>query len=246
MKVDFFIVGAMRSGTSSIRDQLSIDPQINMARGEPMFFSNDEKYKKGLDFYHGLFEEDEPECIIRGEKSPRYAVSPDAPKRIHDYNPNAKIIWILRNPVKRAISHYIHSIYRAGDKALSMEYAIENADELERINSTMAYLYRSQYEKQLAAWHPYFPRQKVVILEEMINRPKKIMNEVYEYLGISPCVELDFLKHSRQKVDIAKAEVEKNNPISSAEKEKLYNALTSSIDAVENILGKSLISWRTF
>lgn len=244
MKVDFFIVGAMRSGTSSIRDQLDLDPKINMAHGEPMFFSNDKKYKEGFEEYHSLFDWDSSDIVLRGEKSPRYAVSPLAPKRVFDYNPNAKIIWMLRNPVKRAISHFVHSVYRAGDKAVSLDEAIEQHEELERVNSTMAYVFRSQYEKQIDAWSNYFPDQKIIILEEMIKNPVQVMSEIYGYLDLEPGIKLDFLRHSKEKVDQEKEKVQEKNPTTPEQREKLFQLLEPTIEKIEEKLGRSLDSWR--
>lgn len=246
MKVDFFIVGAMRSGTSSIRDQLDIDPKINMAHGEPMFFSNDKKYKAGFEEYHKLFNWEDESLILRGEKSPRYAVSPNAAERIYSYNPNAKIIWMLRNPVKRAISHYVHSVYRAGNEAINLSEAILNHESLEKSNSTMAYVYRSQYDKQLKVWSKYFPHQKVVIMEELIDNCQKVMSDLYDYLEIEPSIELDFLRHSRSNVDKKKKVIEENNPVSNRDKENLFNLLEPTITEVENIIGRKLDSWRIF
>ncbi|NWO04290.1 MAG: sulfotransferase [Alteromonadaceae bacterium] len=245
MKVDFFIVGAMRSGTSSIRDQLDLDPKINMARGEPMFFSNDKKYKEGIDDYHSLFDWDKREIILRGEKSPRYAVSASAPRRIFEYNPNAKIIWMLRNPVKRAFSHYVHAVYRAGDAAISLDEAIERNDELARMNSTMAYVFRSQYEKQLHPWSEYFPNQKVVILEELITSPEEVMSDVYDYLDVEPGVKLEFLKHSKEKVDQAKEKIEARHQMTSEQKMKLSQLLEPTVNKVEEFLGRRLDQWRS-
>ncbi len=244
MKVDFFIVGAMRSGTSSIRAQLDMDPKINTARGEPMFFSNDKKYNSGFEEYHSLFDWEAEEVVLRGEKSPRYAVSPSAPRRVFDYNPDAKIIWMLRDPVKRAISQYIHSIYRLGEGAISLDYAISHHEELERKNSPMAYVYRSQYEKQLDAWSCYFPNQKIVILEELIRNPVSVMEEIYDYLDIEPGIPLEFLRHSRDKVDIEKAKVQRENPTTKEQEEKLQGLLEPTIDKIEELLGRSLDAWR--
>lgn len=244
MKVDFFIVGAMRSGTSSIRDQLDLDPKINMAHGEPMFFSNDKKYQQGFSEYHALFDWSNSDVVLRGEKSPRYAVSPTAPKRVYDYNSEAKIIWMLRDPVKRAISHYIHSVYRAGDNATSLDEAIEKSGELEKSNSTMAYVFRSQYEKQIDAWSKYFPHQKIVILEDLINNSESVMREIYDYLEVDPGIALGFQRHSRAKVDQEKAKIEKSNPTTVEQKEKLFELLEPTIIEIEGMLGRRLDAWR--
>lgn len=209
-----------------------------------MFFSNDSNYRGGFDKYHSLFDWGDERILLRGEKSPRYAVSPVSPKRVYDYNPSAKIIWMLRNPVKRAISHYVHSVYRSGSGAIPIEEAVRNHEYLEKSNSTMAYVYRSQYEKQLMKWSKYFPHQKVVVLEELVSEPKKVVLEIYDYLGVEPAVEVDFLKHSRSKVDKVKREIELQMKINEETTRELFRLLEPTVKSIESLLGRELISWR--
>jgi hypothetical protein len=170
-RVDFFIVGAMRSGTSSIRDALTRNPTINVAHGEPKFFSDELRVSSGYEAYHELFDWDN-NYVLRGEKSPQYSVSLTAPKRIQEYNPDARIIWMFRDPVARAISHYAHSRYRT-EKAIPLQEAIEKREELERVRSTMAYVYRSEYQKHITHWLSFFPREQhfIIILENLLDHP---------------------------------------------------------------------------
>lgn len=240
-RVDFFIVGAMRSGTSSIRDALAKNPYICMAHGEPKFFSNHTLYARGLEFYHSLFERKEP-ALISGEKSPTYAVSKHAPNRIYEYNPDAKIIWILRHPVKRAISHAAHSKYRT-EEALSMSDAVARRHELERSQSTMAYIYRSQYEKHIEQWCKYFPmnQQRILILEEVIEDQRAALNNIHEFLDVPIHGAVSFPHVHRPQV----SDIAKRNPIDDDVRKEIGRILEPTVSAVESILGRRLEVWRS-
>jgi len=108
---DFIIIGAMKSATSTLHKQLSAQPGIFMSTPkEPNFFSDDLIYARGLDWYKGLFSEAAANAIC-GESSTHYSKLPDYPhtiQRLKDAIPNPKLIYVMRHPVDRLISHYMH------------------------------------------------------------------------------------------------------------------------------------------
>lgn len=239
-RVDFFIVGAMRSGTSSLRDALMLNPRINVPRGEPMFFNRTENYAKGLEHYHSLFDWDD-QFVVRGEKSPPYAVTPEVPERLRDYNPGAKIVWTLRDPVKRAISHYQHSRFRTKE-ALTLSYAIENKEKLEKECSSMAYVYRSEYHKHIRRWLDFFPLEQhsFIILEELLENPEAELRKVHQFLG-APWHEGVFLPHSKNK---KMAAFTRSMKIDEHEIEELEHALSPTRKALEETIGRPIHAWR--
>lgn len=127
---NFLIIGAAKSGTSSIYDYLKQHPQIYMSSiKEPIFFAfegeqidefgpfNDDPLAKGtltnsatnIDDYQALFRDVDGEKAI-GEASVRYLYFSKSPNRIKKYIPEAKLIAILRNPVDRAYSHFLMNL----------------------------------------------------------------------------------------------------------------------------------------
>ena len=121
MKVDFFIVGAPKSGTTSLYKYLDGHKEIEMsAIKEPDFFSKESienfgsyytsKCVKDVKAYHALFEKKD---LLNGEASVSYLFFEDVASKIKQYNNDAKIIIMLRNPVDRAFSHYLMD-YRLG------------------------------------------------------------------------------------------------------------------------------------
>lgn len=239
-RVDFFIVGAMRSGTSSLRNALMLNPKINMARGEPRFFSHAKNYEKELEHYHALFDWDD-RFVVRGEKSPPYAIKAAVPERLRDYNPEAKIVWTLRDPVKRAVSHFKHSRINTDD-ALTLGYAIANRDRLEQEGSTMAYVYRSEYHKHIRRWLEFFPfeRHHFIILEELLEKPEAELRSLHQFLGV-PWHDGVCFPHSNSKKMAAFARRVK---IDRRDVEELERVLSPTREALEEVIGRPIDAWR--
>lgn len=191
---DFIIVGAARSGTTSLYQYLIAHPQVLGAKGrkgkEVHFF--DIEYKKGSQWYANQFPT-KKEGEISGEKSPFYFVVPEVPKRIYSLLPKVKIIIILRNPIDRAYSHYHHNL-RYGYENLSFEKAIEIEDQ--RINKSFeefrlhSYLKRGFYAEHLKRWLEIFPREqlKIVCAESLFSFTRGTYLEITKFLGIKPII----------------------------------------------------------
>jgi hypothetical protein len=107
----FFIIGAMKSATSSLYDQLVRQPGIFMCTPkEPNFFSDDKVFKNGMKWYSDLFSGADKDDII-GEASTHYTKMPTYPEtvsRIAKYIEKPKLIYVMRHPIDRLVSHYIH------------------------------------------------------------------------------------------------------------------------------------------
>ncbi|KPP83938.1 MAG: Sulfotransferase domain [Rhodobacteraceae bacterium HLUCCA08] len=108
---DFIVIGAMKSGTTTLADQLAAQDGVFVTTPkEPNYFSDDAVYAKGPDWYAALFDP-APPSALRGEASTHYTkrpTYPDTVARLHDACPELRLIYMIRNPVERAVSHYIH------------------------------------------------------------------------------------------------------------------------------------------
>lgn len=188
---DFFIIGAMKSGTTSLCDLLERDRRIFMcAKKEPQFFSRDQVHARGDDWYRGLFADAE-EGQVCGEASTCYSRHPhyaDAAGRIARAVPAARLIYIMRHPVERAYSHYQHRMEERavrGEPILSFEEAVAAIPEI-----VDASLYVMQMERYLA----HFPRERLlpIVLEDLARTPDQVSARVQEFLGLAPMpLELD-------------------------------------------------------
>ena len=109
---DFIIIGAMKCGTTTLQAQLAAQPGVFMTDPkEPNYFSDDDVYAQGADWYQGLFAGAAPGDMT-GEASTHYTKQPTYPDtlaRMQAELPTLpKLIYVIRNPLERAVSHYIH------------------------------------------------------------------------------------------------------------------------------------------
>ena len=111
MTPDFIILGAMKCGTSTLATQLGAQPGIFMTDPkEPNFFSDNSIYANGTDWYAELFASAQP-GDIKGEASTHYTKRPDLPEtlsRMTALLPDVRLVYMIRNPITRISSHYIH------------------------------------------------------------------------------------------------------------------------------------------
>ena len=195
MKVDFFIVGAPKAGTTSLYHYLNEHPEIVMSRQkETDYFSDEDLQKKGLYYgknrintlekYHSLFQNVDQKKI--GEASVSYLFYEDVPQKIKAYNSNGKIIIMLRNPVDRAFSHYLMD-YRLGLIGKSFESILEN--EKKDIKAALfyqQYIELGQYSGQVKRYIEKFGKENVTIIfyYDFKNHVVKEVQKVYEFLEV--------------------------------------------------------------
>lgn len=123
-----------------------------------------------------------------------YMYFESAIKRIAEYNPDAKIVIILRNPIDRAYSAYLYFRKqnlenRSFLQALKDEKEMIKSENLKEL-SNKTYASHGLYHKQISSIYNYFDKEKIFVglYEEVANEPEKVMMELYSFLGVS----LDF------------------------------------------------------
>ena len=227
----------MKAGTSSLRAALSGHPQVAMPLREPRFFTS--RFPKGMEWYLGQFAGFSKD-VLWGEKSANYYASLVAPERIKAYSPNAKVIFTLRDPVRRAVSQYYHARLRSGDDARTLEEDLDSR--AYEWNYFMSYVYRSQYQKHLALFADHFPgdRTLVLILEEVIQQPDHWLSVAQDFLGVErlPVVQWP---HSNQ----TRPNLIESSPVSPATVERLREVLAPTTPYIEEYLGRALPAWRS-
>ena len=130
---DFLILGAMKSATSTLHEQLARQPGFVLSTPkEPCFFSDDEVWGRGLEWYRALFAAAGPGDLC-GESSTHYTKLPTYPRTIErirsTLSPQARFVYVMRHPVDRLISHYIHE-WSTGVIEGSIDAAVESHPEL--------------------------------------------------------------------------------------------------------------------
>ncbi|MEE4207753.1 MAG: sulfotransferase [Parvularcula sp.] len=175
---DFIIIGAMKSATSTLHVQLAHQPGFWMSEPkEPNFFSDDDVWEKGLGWYFSLFE-GAASSDLRGESSTHYSKLPDYPDalaRMLEHVPNAKLIYIMRHPIDRLVSHYMHAWLEA-----SMEGDINQA--VERYPQLVNYgCYAMQLRPFLETYGP--DNVLPVFFERLTRHPQEELERVCAFLG---------------------------------------------------------------
>ena len=178
MKPDFIGIGGGRSGTSWIYYSLYDHPQLCLPFKEITFFSRDDHFSRGFEWYENHFRTCSSGKLV-GEMSV-YLNSLEAPKRIFDYHPDVKLFVSLRNPVDRAFSSYQNEI-KAGiiDSKTPFEEAITRRP---------LYIERSLYSDAIKRYWGYFKRSQLLVLiyEDALRDPEGFIRKIYEYLGVDP------------------------------------------------------------
>ncbi len=175
------IIGAMKCGTTSLHDYLSYHPSISMSRRkETNFFVHHQNWSRGLGWYRSHFSEAN---AVVGESSPNYArypVYPGVPERMHRVVPDAKLILCVRDPIKRMVSHYVHS-YSLGRENRPLEVAF-------RQRENNPYLLCSSYFYQLEQYLRFYDADqiKLVVLEDLNRDPLGTLTEVFSFLDVDP------------------------------------------------------------
>lgn len=175
---DFVIIGAMKSATSSLYQQLVEQPGIFMCTPkEPNFFSDADQYAKGMAWYSGLFA-NAPEGSLLGEASTHYTKLPTHPKTVEmlkKHLPNARFVYVMRHPVDRLVSHYMHE-WSTGVYHCGIEEAINKYPEL------IAY---GRYAMQLEPYFEAFGHDAMlpVFFDRLVYEPQAELERICRFIG---------------------------------------------------------------
>lgn len=239
------IIGAQKAGTTTLHLELMKHPNIVAPLfKESHFFERPDNQKKGLNWYKAIFPKIIDDRLTIDSTPMMYHES--TPELTAKILPNVKLIMLLRDPVNRGFSHYLHNVARNREK-LSFAEAI--AMEPQRISHTetdlevesqvthdyraFSYVERGKYDVQIERWRQFFPEEnlKILIFEEFVSNPEEQINNVYEWLGLKK-IEFKLQKVRNQKLINAKLDL-------GLERE-LRKKLASSVHRLEKLLGRTL------
>ena len=205
---DFFILGAAKSGTTSLHAWLAQHPDIAMSEPKEPFFYEAE-FELGASYYWQRYLSHWNGQRLVGDARHRNLFLPYVPNRIKATAPQARLVVVLRNPVTRALSHWWHW-FRRGVENLYFEDALKR--DLERISAGedfstpdqiafyqahlghdgrgpyRTYLDSGYYAIQLERYFELFTRDqcKILLMEELIKDPRTHCAELFEFLRIDP------------------------------------------------------------
>ena len=192
---EFLIIGGMRCGTTSLYQYLAAHPEIEPALGKELnYFSL--HYGRSLRWYRGHFPRRAP-GRLSFEASPYYLFHPEAPHNVAETLPDVKLVVLLRDPIERAYSHYLHT-RRRGFEPLSFAAALDA--EAERLHGGRAgyggsqdptrlysYASRGEYAEQLERWLDLFPRERLHAIrsEDLFSQPEMALDGLVDFLGVA-------------------------------------------------------------
>jgi hypothetical protein len=184
----FFIIGAGKAGTTSLHYYLDQHPQIQMSEDkEPHFFCGPENgfpYTMGrvsrLDKYEKLFD---PAFDVRGEASPGYTSYPrrqGVPERIKELQPDAKFIYLVRDPIARTVSHHQHRVAVEGERRPLSEALADFSDPYAPC------ICPSMYAMQLERYLSVFSQERILVVDQAdlsANR-RSTLGQIFDFLSV--------------------------------------------------------------
>jgi hypothetical protein len=172
------IIGATKAGTTAMHDYLDLHPEIAMAPDKELDFFLDPDCGERLEEYASFFD---GRSRLRGESSPRYAMDPmisGVPERIRAAVPDARLIYLVRDPIARALGDYAQ--YAAVWEAIPMHDAFRDVGQaLDR------YTAPGRYAHQLARYLEVFPEGQILIVDqaELLAERRRVLGEVFQFVG---------------------------------------------------------------
>jgi hypothetical protein len=183
MRPNFLVIGAMKSATTTLWEILRRHPQISMpAQKDLAFFCTDSQFARGWEWYEARFPVADGKLAI-GECTVGYTkhvIFPDTSRRIATHLPDAKLIYIVRNPLERIESHWRHLLGRGHDVASFDEFLSSQPDVVDT----------SCYWRQIGAYRAHFPDEKILVLffEEFVTNQQLVLKRCFEFLQVDPAL----------------------------------------------------------
>jgi hypothetical protein len=203
MKLDFVCIGAQKAGTTTLHDILITHPDIYLPpRKEAQFFDINERFEKGINYYFETFFKTYNGEKFVGNINPNLQMQNRSLERLHNcFGDELKIIFIMRDPVKRAYSHYLMSKKRGYEK---LDFFDAMKAENERISNPQThrgyiseepghyeinhwgYVYRSLYANTVEYLFANFPKENIhlMLFEDFIKNKNNGIKELLKFLSI--------------------------------------------------------------
>ena len=249
---DFFVIGVVRSGTTSLFHYLSQHPCVEGSSYDELGYFDD-NFHLGLSWYRSLFPTKftknkilkDHGKFLTYDVTPFYIYNPLVVQRIKKYFPNSKIIACLRNPIDRAYSNYMIE-FQDGDTKLSFEERIR--PEIEMINDKKIklddeeflvntyyenILTRGFYADQLRYWYQTFPKNQLLMIssEELSKNTHDTLHEIFNFLDLPYTKINDISKKNKREYPSMKKETrEFLIDLYKPHNEKLYDLINRKFD----------------
>lgn len=254
-RLDFIVAGAQKSGTTALRYFLSKHPDIMLPDKEEMhFFDDEEIFSQPVDYelLHRHFPPVarsttpkksglEKPFGVAGESTPSYIYWKPAMERIWNYNPQIKLVILLRSPIDRAFAHWNMQRFKGRE---SLDFLDAVKAERDRIGGSLsvesrrvAYVDRGFYAGQIERVFKFFPREQVTVVkfEEFQEQKQQTLDSIFRFLGVEP------LRRIRDK---DRNIVPYPREMTAEERRYLYAIFGWDIAKLEELLGWDCSDWK--
>jgi len=242
VKPTFLCIGVQKSGTTSLINYLNQHPEIFIQECEPHFFDTTEPTEAEIIKYENAFNTNK---LIIGEKTPAYNYLQFAMDRIYKYNPNMKLILILREPIARAFSQYNMKLNQQkktlNEQQIMIDFEKEENIKLAELKKNgNYYIVRGKYDEIIRYIFSKFSSENVYIgiAEEIKANKQKYYTEIIHFLGAKP------LNRINENVDTHIGQYKKSIP--KPLEEKLYHIYKPHNERLYEILGRKIESWEIY
>lgn len=192
-KVNFLVIGAQKAGTTALDHYLRQHPDIGMADVKEVHYFDDEDVFADEPTDHAAYEAHFPDAKrIHGESTPIYLWWKPACERIHRYNPDMKLIAVLRDPVERAFSQW-NMEFNRGDESRDFRSAVQAELEQRKIDPlwqhrVFSYLSRGFYSEQIERFQRTFDPHQLLFIkyEDLKKAPERQLMRIFDHIGASP------------------------------------------------------------
>ena len=193
---NLIVIGAQKCGTSGLHYYLSLHPEVSMSDPKELnYFIAERNYPRGLEWYSRHFD---PSARCRGEASPNYTAYPQhlgVPERMAEVVPDAKLVYIVRDPIERITAHWVHNYAKRREKGDLRETLL---------HPNTSYVSRSKYFMQLQRFLDHFPEEQVLVLDNKDLRDDRMptLRRVFEFAGVDASFEhpkFEQVRHSTSK-----------------------------------------------
>ena len=186
---EIFLIGSAKSATSLLAKSLDQHPKIKLGSlKEPNFFSHYSSFSRGFDWYSSLYDNVRSDQFALDASTgyTRWPQNPGTAGRIHACAPNAKLVYLMRHPVERAYSHFVHrwtkELYRGMPFSLSFE---------EHVEHDPMCLDSSNYQAQIEEYLQYFPRESLLCLftKDVEADKVAVLQKICRFIGVDDSAE---------------------------------------------------------
>jgi hypothetical protein len=177
---NLIVIGAQKCGTSGLHYYLGLHPEVSMSNPKELnFFIAERNWPRGLEWYSRHFD---PTARVRGEASPNYTAFPQhdgVPARIAETVPDARLVYLVRDPIERIAAHWVHNYAKRREKGGLRETLL---------HPNTSYISRSRYFMQLQRYLAHFDSDRILVIEngDLRDHRAETLRRVFEFAGVDP------------------------------------------------------------